>query len=168
MGQSCRYKRFFFSFGCSSRPSTKYFFLTVHNFDSFVTIVQQAGQAAGLDRLSLSMCIWFKHKIVVECHHFIIDQKAILFNWTKMDMYMRFLFCQQLDQRHMLRDRISSTTACPACWATGTIELKQCTVRKQILCTWPTEQPRLAKNILYRHSEPNKPTTEGPLSFCTP
>jgi len=30
----------------------------VHYFNSFVTITQQAGQAAVLGRLSLSMCLW--------------------------------------------------------------------------------------------------------------
>jgi hypothetical protein len=33
-------------------------FLTVHFFNSFVPIAQQAGQAAVLGRLSLSMCLW--------------------------------------------------------------------------------------------------------------
>ncbi len=33
-------------------------FLTVHNSNSFVLIAQQAGQAAVLGRLSLSMCLW--------------------------------------------------------------------------------------------------------------
>ncbi len=30
MGFSCRFKRFLFCLGCSSQPSTKYFFLAVH------------------------------------------------------------------------------------------------------------------------------------------
>jgi hypothetical protein len=34
------------------------FFLTVHYFNSFVPIAQQAGQAAVLGRQSLSMCLW--------------------------------------------------------------------------------------------------------------
>ncbi len=54
---SCRHKRFFFCLGCSSRPSTKYFFLNVHYFNSFVPLAQQAGQAAVLGRLSLSVCL---------------------------------------------------------------------------------------------------------------
>ncbi len=33
-------------------------FLIVHYFKSFVPVTQQAGQAAMLDRLSLSMCLW--------------------------------------------------------------------------------------------------------------
>jgi hypothetical protein len=35
----------------------KYFFLTIHYFNSFVLIAQQAGQAVVLGRLSLSMCM---------------------------------------------------------------------------------------------------------------
>jgi hypothetical protein len=55
LGLSCRYKRYLFCLGYSSRPSTKYFFLTVHYFNSFVPIAQQAGQAAVLGRLSLTV-----------------------------------------------------------------------------------------------------------------
>ncbi len=33
-------------------------FPTVHYFNAYVPITQQAGQAAVLDRLSLSMCLW--------------------------------------------------------------------------------------------------------------
>ncbi len=44
LGLSCRCKRLLFCLGCSSRPSTKYFFLTVHYFNSFVPISQKAGQ----------------------------------------------------------------------------------------------------------------------------
>ncbi len=47
-----------FCLGCSSRPSTNFFFLTVLYFNSFVPFAQQAGQAAVLGRLSLSMCLW--------------------------------------------------------------------------------------------------------------
>ncbi len=61
LGLSCRYKRFLFYLSCSSRLSTKYFFfLTVHYLNSFVPIAQQAGQAAVLGRLSLSVCLWSK------------------------------------------------------------------------------------------------------------
>jgi hypothetical protein len=55
---SCRYKRFVFSLGCSpSRPGTKYFFISVNFFTSFVPIAQQAGLAVVLGRLSLCMCL---------------------------------------------------------------------------------------------------------------
>jgi hypothetical protein len=40
------------------------------------------------------------------------------------------------NQRHILRDRRPSTTACPARWAIGTKELKQCTMRKKIFLDW--------------------------------
>ncbi len=39
-------------------PVQKNFFLAVHYFNSFVLIAQQAGQVAGLSRLSLSKCVW--------------------------------------------------------------------------------------------------------------
>jgi hypothetical protein len=38
-------------------PVQKIFTLTLHYFHSFVPIVQQAGQAVVLGRLSLSMCL---------------------------------------------------------------------------------------------------------------
>jgi hypothetical protein len=44
------------------RPSTNIFFLTVHYFNSFVPIAQEAGQAAVLGRLSLSICLWCQLK----------------------------------------------------------------------------------------------------------
>ncbi len=59
LGLSCRrYKRFLFCLGCYSLPSTKYFFLTVHYFNSFVPIAEQVGQAAVLGHLPLSVCLW--------------------------------------------------------------------------------------------------------------
>jgi hypothetical protein len=60
-GLSCRYKRFLFCLGCSSRPRVQYIiFLTVLYFSSIVPIAQQAGQAAVLGRLSLSVRLWKK------------------------------------------------------------------------------------------------------------
>ncbi len=56
----CRYKRFLSCLGCSSRPSTTNFFLTVHYFNLCVPIPQQGRQAAMLGRLSLSMCLCFE------------------------------------------------------------------------------------------------------------
>jgi hypothetical protein len=59
LGLSWQYKRFLFCLGCSSRSSTKYFFPhRIHYFNYFFPIAQQAGQAAGLGRLSLSVCLW--------------------------------------------------------------------------------------------------------------
>jgi hypothetical protein len=49
---------FFFYLGFSRWPSKKYFVLAVHYLNSFVTIAQQAGQAAVLGRLSLSVRLW--------------------------------------------------------------------------------------------------------------
>jgi hypothetical protein len=39
-------------------PVHNIFFLTIHYFDSFAPIAQQAGQAAVQGRLSISMCLW--------------------------------------------------------------------------------------------------------------
>jgi hypothetical protein len=39
-------------------PVQNMYFLTVHYFNFCVPIAQQARQAAVLDRLSLSMCLW--------------------------------------------------------------------------------------------------------------
>jgi len=72
-----------------------------------------------------------------------------------------FLF----NQRHILRDMRPSTTACPACWATGTNKLEKCTMRKKYFVLDRLEQPRPDKNLLYRHDKTNEPTKEGPLSF---
>jgi hypothetical protein len=67
LGLSCRNKRFLFCLGCSSRPSTKYFFLTLLYFNFIVPIAQQAGQAGLLGRLSLRMCLWLEpySKIII-------------------------------------------------------------------------------------------------------
>ena len=43
---------------CSSRPRTKYCCLTVHYFNTFYPIAQQAWQAVVPCRLSLNMCLW--------------------------------------------------------------------------------------------------------------
>ncbi len=44
LGLSWRYKRFLFIPGCSSRPGTQYFFLTVHYFISFVPLPNKLGR----------------------------------------------------------------------------------------------------------------------------
>jgi hypothetical protein len=45
------------TFAALVSPVENIFFLTVHYFNYFVPIAQQAGQAAMLGRLSLSMCL---------------------------------------------------------------------------------------------------------------
>jgi hypothetical protein len=57
LGLSNRNNEFLFCLGCSSRPIKKYFFLTIHYFNSFVPIAQQAGQATVLGHQSLSVCL---------------------------------------------------------------------------------------------------------------
>jgi hypothetical protein len=54
-----------------------------------------------------------------------------------------------------------------ACWAMGTKELKECTGRKKIFCTWPTRAAKAEKNLLYQQDMPNEPTKIGPLTFIT-
>ncbi len=44
LGLSCRYKIFLFCLGCSSRPSTKYFFPAVHYFNFFVPSPSKLGR----------------------------------------------------------------------------------------------------------------------------
>jgi hypothetical protein len=56
LGLSCRYRRFVFSLGCSSRPSTKYFFLTAHYF--YFPFLSPLPSDQGRGRLSLSMYLW--------------------------------------------------------------------------------------------------------------
>jgi hypothetical protein len=51
------YKRFLFCLGGSSGPVQNISFLTVHYFNAFASIAQQAGQAAVPGRLSLRMCL---------------------------------------------------------------------------------------------------------------
>jgi hypothetical protein len=56
---SGRYKRFLFSLlAALVGPKQNLLFLTVHFFNSFVPITQQAGQTATLGCMSLSMCLW--------------------------------------------------------------------------------------------------------------
>jgi hypothetical protein len=57
---------FLFCLGCSSQPVQNIFFLNAHYFNAFFPIVQQAGQAAVLARLSLSMSLWFSHLALFE------------------------------------------------------------------------------------------------------
>jgi hypothetical protein len=57
LGSSCRYKKFMFCLGCSSRPSIISSPYTTY-FNLFVPIAQQDWQAAALGRLSLSVCLW--------------------------------------------------------------------------------------------------------------
>ncbi len=71
----------------------------------------------------------------------------------------------RLNQRHSLRDRRPSTTACPACWAKETNELKKYTV----YCTGLTRAAKAGQKSLvpsYQHDTPNEATKEGPLSFA--
>ncbi len=68
------------------------------------------------------------------------------------------------NQRHKIRDRLPSTTACP-CSLPGNgdkwIEIVY-GEGKKIFCTGRTGA---AKNLFCRHDKPNKPTMERPRSF---
>jgi hypothetical protein len=59
-GLTCQYKRLLSCLGCSSQPSTKYFFplRTLLYFTLFVPNAQQAGQAVVPGRRSLNMRLW--------------------------------------------------------------------------------------------------------------
>jgi hypothetical protein len=67
LGLSCRYKRFLFCLGCSSQPSTKYFFLHCILLQPLCPRKQQAAQSAVLGRPSISMCLWPKQTHT--CHN---------------------------------------------------------------------------------------------------
>jgi hypothetical protein len=56
------------------------------------------------------------------------------------------LYCS--NQRHILRDRRPSMTACPARWAMGTKELEVVHgSEKKIFSIGPTKKPRQNKNL---------------------
>jgi hypothetical protein len=55
-GLSCKYKRFFSSVAALVGPIQNSFFHTVHYFNAYVPIAQQAGQAAELGR-PLCVCV---------------------------------------------------------------------------------------------------------------
>jgi hypothetical protein len=57
LGLLCQYKRFLFCLGCSSRPRTKYFFLTHHTLFQCLC-PHHPGQAVVLGLLFLRMCLW--------------------------------------------------------------------------------------------------------------
>ncbi len=59
-------------------PVQNIFFLTVHFFNAFEPIAQNAGQAAVLGRLSLSMCLWFIPKPMPEFFHLAIASTSAL------------------------------------------------------------------------------------------
>jgi hypothetical protein len=67
------------------------------------------------------------------------------------------------DQRHTLKDRRPSTTACPTCWTMGTKELKYCMVKKEYFVLDQLEQSRQINDLLYQDDMPNEPTKEGPF-----
>jgi hypothetical protein len=84
--------------------------------------------------------------------------------YSHAPLYLVFTFTLRLppfpaiigrdNHRHIFRDRQLCTTACPACWAMGTIEVKYCTARKNYFVLCLLEQPRQDENLLYRHDEP--------------
>jgi hypothetical protein len=57
LGLPCRYNSFCFALAAVVGQVQKYVFISVHYFNSFVPIAQQAGQAAVLGRLSRSVCL---------------------------------------------------------------------------------------------------------------
>jgi hypothetical protein len=68
-------------------------------------------------------------------------------------------------QRHILRDRLPSTTACPACWAIGDKGIEKVYSEKRMFFTGLTKVTKAKQNLLYQHDKPNKPTKESSLSF---
>jgi hypothetical protein len=68
-------------------PNTKYFFFTVHFFNSFVPIAQQAGQAVVLGRLSLNMCLSVNFNSIIT----IIIRLFQIYDVTKV-RYLKIFF----------------------------------------------------------------------------
>jgi hypothetical protein len=56
-GLSCQYKIYLSCLDCSNSPVQNMFFLTLHYFNSFILIAQQAGQAVVLGRQCLSVSL---------------------------------------------------------------------------------------------------------------
>ncbi len=79
LGSLCRYRRHLSCLCCSIRPSTQYFFLTVHYFTSLVPIALQDWQAVIPRRLSLNMCLCYGTACFLTycCHKFIKRHKRI-------------------------------------------------------------------------------------------
>ncbi len=76
------------------------------------------------------------------------------------------ILLERLKQRH--RDRQSSTTACPGCWATGTNKVKKCAVRKIIFCTGLTRAAKAGQKSIVPARKAQR-TNQGMTSFiCTP
>ncbi len=60
------------------------FVLTVHYFNAFVPIAQQAWQAAGLGRLSLSKCLWSSAcKVALVEHDLIGAHPTLQFTYSE-------------------------------------------------------------------------------------
>ncbi len=71
-------------------------------------------------------------------------------------------------QRHVLRDRRPSTTACPDCWAMETHKVKKCAVGKKICCTGLTRAAGMQdKKLLHRHDSPMNQPRKGPYHLWT-
>ncbi len=71
-GLSCRYQRFSFCFGCSSRPSTKNIFFLAILFQFLCPHRSASWQAVVLGRLSF-MCLWLEVLIKCASYFFIIN-----------------------------------------------------------------------------------------------
>ena len=56
LGLSCLYNRFLSCLGCPSKPSSKYFFLTVHYLNSLSPLHSKLGL------LSLAVCLWYESR----------------------------------------------------------------------------------------------------------
>jgi hypothetical protein len=78
MGSSCQCRRFLSCLGCSSRPRTKYFCLTVHYFNTFYPFAQQAGQAVVPCRLSLNICPWAGHCLYYSIQYELHRESALI------------------------------------------------------------------------------------------
>jgi hypothetical protein len=66
--------------------------------------------------------------------------------------------------RNIIRDWRRGTTACPACWAIGTNEVK---VREKIFCNGPTRAPKAGQESLVPASQAQRIKQERITFICT-
>ncbi len=73
---------------------------------------------------------------------------------------------QDKNQRHILRDRRPSTSACSACWAMGTDKQRiEIVYGEKIFCTGPTGAAKTGQKSFVQARQGQRNNQEGPLPF---
>ncbi len=91
--------------GCSSRPRTKYCCLTIHYFNTFYPIAQQAWQAVVPCRLSLNMCLWAGHWLYCSIIQYELHRESVL----------TLCLITEIIRQHNILKTISTHTNCSFC-----------------------------------------------------